>query len=99
METGTLLAAAAAVNRFVEVVKPAVREVVPEAYQKAALVALALAAGLLVAWVGRLNVIGDALSLPSWIEIVLTGALVGAGADALNAVIDLLYSWRDQLRA
>lgn len=98
MDFSIYLAAAAAVNRFVEVLKPALREVVPEAYQKAALVAVAIAAGLLVAWAGQLNLIGETFALPPVVEIIITGALIGAGADVLNAALDLLYSWRDHLR-
>lgn len=90
-----LLAAAAAVNRLVELIKPAVDLLELEPHKrKALLVGISITVGVGLALSGDLTLLADAVRLPTWLDAVLTGALIGLGADAVNGAVDVLYSWR-----
>lgn len=96
-----LLAAATAANRFVEFCKPLIDKLNPtEEVRKAALTFIAVLAGIVVSLIGDLNILsGLNTNLPPLAGVLLTGVLAGLGADVINAFLDLLYGWRDVIRA
>jgi hypothetical protein len=87
---------AAAVNRTVEVIKPLVKRYNFEQNVYDALIQLiAIALGILVVSVAKVNIVNAFFPVvPEYLAFLVTGALVGLGADVLNGVIDLLYSWQ-----
>ena len=100
MDFGIILAAAAAVNRFVEsLVKPSVRKL-PYAVeiQDGLIVFVALLAGIAVALMGNLTLFIGVPTVPPLAATLLTGAVIGLGSDLIHVVIDLLYGWRDATR-
>lgn len=99
MDFSIVLAASAAVNRLIESVKPAIRKL-PYAVevQDGLLVFLALLAGIAVALMGNLSLFAGVATVPPLVAVLLTGAIIGLGADAIHVIIDLLYSWRDAAR-
>lgn len=95
MDFGLLLAASAAVNRFVEFIKPRIRSTqLSTEVQDAVLVFIAVLAGVMLAATQELNLFTDSFRLAPALNIVLTGALIGLGSDGLNVAIDLLYNWK-----
>jgi len=97
---GAFMAAAATINRFVEFVKPLVAKLnLGEQAYKSVLVVIAVLAGVAVALLGKLNLFAGVGDMNATVGILLTGVLSGLGADVLNAFIDLLYGWRDVVRA
>jgi hypothetical protein len=99
MDFSIVIAASAAVNRLVESIKPAIRKL-PYAVevQDGILVFLSLLAGIAVALMGNLSLFVGVASVPAFVAVLLTGAIIGLGADAIHVIIDLLYSWRDATR-
>lgn len=99
MDATLFLAASAAVNRFVEFIKPRIRALSwsVEA-QDSALVFIAVLAGVMLAFLSNLNLFTIVPRLPDFAAVALTGVLVGLGSDVLNAVLDLLYNWKDNSR-
>lgn len=99
MDFTVVLAASAAVNRFTEAIKPIVRKwKISEAAQDGLLVFIALLAGVAVALMGNLSLFTGVESIPPFAGLLLTGAIVGLGADAIHIVLDFLYGWRDAVR-
>ena len=97
---GAVLACAAAVNRFVEFMRPLVGKLnLSEEVYKSVLVLIAVLSGIAVALMGKLNLFVGVDGMNDLLGILLTGVVSGLGADVLNAVIDLLYGWRDTVRA
>jgi len=92
------LAIAGAVNRFVEVLKPLIRnlpvELEDKAYEAVVQLVAVLLGIVLVSLAPGLNLFISIPSLPPVLGVVFTGAVVGLGAEAIDAVIDLLYSWQ-----
>jgi hypothetical protein len=95
---GIFFAAAAAVNRLVEFVKPRINATsLSEDGKKAALTFVAVAAGIAAAIAGQLNLAVSASNVPPAAGIMFTGALLGLGADTLHIILDLVYGWRDMI--
>lgn len=92
------IAIAAAVNRFVEVLKPAIRnlpiELADEVYNAIVQIVAVLLGIVLVSLAPGLNLFVSIPAFSPLLGIVLTGAVVGLGAEAIDAVVDLLYSWQ-----
>lgn len=101
MDFTLVLAAAAAVNRFVEFVKPYVDKLkFTDDVRDGVLVLVAVLAGILIGLlVPAVNMFTSIPTLSPLAGQVLTGVLAGLGADVLNAVISLLYGWRDNTDA
>lgn len=98
MDFAIVLAAAASVNRFVEFIKPYVDKLkLADDVRNGILVLIAVIAGILIALLsdGAVNVFGGVPRLTPLAGQILTGVIAGLGADVLNAVISLLYGWRD----
>lgn len=96
MDFGIILAAAAAVNRFVEFIKPYVRKLNWSVdIQDGLLVLIAMLAGVALAFIGNLNLFVGVPNLPVVFAQILTGVVAGLGADVINVVIDLLYNWKN----
>lgn len=100
MDFSVVLAASAAVNRLVEgLIKPNVRKLpYTTEVQDGLIVFLALLAGVAVALMGNLTLFTGVPQVPQLFAIVLTGAVIGLGADIIHVLIDFLYSWRDNAR-
>jgi len=100
MDFSVVLAAAAAVNRFVEgLVKPSIRKTPYSVeVQDGLIVFLSLLAGVAVALMGNLTLFVGVPAVPPLAATLLTGAVIGLGADLIHVVIDLLYGWRDATR-
>lgn len=95
-----VMASAAAVNRFVEFAKPFVAKLnLNEELYKSVLVLISVLAGIVVALIGNLNLFSAIGNMNALVGVLLTGVLSGLGADVINAFIDLLYGWRDVVRA
>lgn len=98
MDFSVVLAASAAVNRFVEFVKPVIRKLPYSVQvQDALLVLVQVLAGIAVALIGNLNLFIGVSALPQFAAVLLTGAIVGLGSDVINVVIDLLYGWKNSV--
>jgi hypothetical protein len=98
MDFTLVLAAAAAVNRFVEFVKPYVDKLkLADSTRDGVLVLISVLSGILIALLsnGGVNIFSGVSSLTPIAGAILTGVLAGLGADVLNAVISLLYGWRN----
>lgn len=92
-----LFVAIAAVNRFVDVVKPSVRSwKISAAYQDAVLKIFAVLLGVMVTLVsnGALNLLADVPRITPLLGAILTGTLIGMGSEVVHGFIDLLYGWR-----
>lgn len=99
MDFSVVLAAAAAVNRFLEFVKPRVRALPYSVeVQDSILVFIQVLAGVAVALMGNLSLFAGVPTIPAPAALFLTGAIVGLGADAIHIVLDFLYGWRDATR-
>jgi hypothetical protein len=100
MDFSVVLAAAAAVNRLVEsLVKPTVRKLPYSVeVQDGIIVFVALLAGIAVALMGNLSLFTGVPAVPTFAALLLTGAVIGLGADLIHIVIDFLYGWRDVVR-
>ena len=99
MDFSVVLAASAAVNRLVEAIKPAIRKTAFSTdIQDGLLVVIAVLAGIAVSLMGGLSLFTGVPTVPPLGGLILTGAIVGLGADAIHIVIDFLYSWRDAVR-
>jgi hypothetical protein len=95
MDFSLVIAASAAVNRFVEFIKPYVRKLQYTVdIQDGLLVLIAVLAGVAVAFMGNLNLFVGIPNLPVVFAQILTGVIAGLGADVINVVIDLLYGWK-----
>lgn len=102
MDFAIVLAAAAAANRFVEFVKPQVQKLnLSDNAYNAVLTLIAVLSGILIALLsnGAVNIFTGIPTLTPVAGQILTGVLAGLGADVLNAVISLLYGWRDNVTA
>lgn len=100
MDFSVVLAASAAVNRFVEFVKPQVRKLAYSTdVQDAILVFVQVLAGIAVALMGNLTLFTGVATIPVWFATVLTGVIIGLGSDVINVVIDLLYGWKNNVTA
>ncbi len=90
------LAISAAVNRFTEVLKPSLKQIpASEEVQEAIIQGVAILLGiLLVSLAPGLNLFVSIPALSPLLGIILTGAVVGLGAEFIDAVVDLLYSWQ-----
>jgi len=98
MDFSVVLAASAAVNRFVEFVKPSVRKLAYSTdVQDAILVFVQVLAGIAVALMGNLSLFVGVPTIPAWFATVLTGVIIGLGSDVINVVIDLLYGWKNNV--
>lgn len=98
MDISIVLAAAAAVNRLVEFLKPYMRKLhYTESVQDGLLVLTALLAGVAVALMGNLSLFTGVANVPATAGLVLTGAVIGLGADFIHIVFDFLYGWRDRV--
>jgi hypothetical protein len=98
MDFSVVLAASAAVNRFVEFVKPRIRALKYSVdVQDSILVLIQVLAGIAVALMGNLNLFTGIATLPTVFATVLTGVVVGLGSDVINVVIDLLYGWKNNV--
>lgn len=98
MDFSVVLAASAAVNRFVEFVKPRVRALPYSTdVQDSLLVFIQVLAGIAIALMGNLSLFVGVPSIPAWFATVLTGVIVGLGSDVINVVIDLLYGWKNNV--
>jgi hypothetical protein len=93
MNAQAFLGMAGAVNRFVEVLKPFLRQwIADDAAYKAVVQLLSIALGIGLASLSPdLNLFISIPNLTPILATILTGATVGLGADAINAVIGLLY--------
>jgi hypothetical protein len=93
MNPQALLGMAGAVNRFVEVLKPIIRQWVKDsAAYKAVVQVLSILFGIGIASLSPdLNLFSSIPNLTPILATILTGTTVGLGADAINAVIGLLY--------
>lgn len=90
--------AAAVVNRFVEFFKPKVNDLkYDDDVKRALLTMIAVAAGIAVAFTGRLNIAAGYAIVPEIVGTVGTGAVFAFGADLLHVLLDLLYGGRDKL--
>lgn len=100
MDFSLVIGASAAVNRFVEFVKPYVRKLQYTVdVQDGLLVLIQVLAGVAVALMGNLNLFVGIATLPPLFATVLTGVIAGLGADVINVVIDLLYGWKGNVVA
>lgn len=98
MDFSVVLAASAAVNRFVEFVKPRVRAFKYSVeVQDSILVMIQVLAGIAVALMGNLSLFTGVASIPVWFATILTGVIIGLGSDVINVVIDLLYGWKNNV--
>lgn len=98
MDINVFLAAAAAVNRFVEVIKPLIKNrIAAPDIQEALIVLVATVAGIALALIAQLNIMPDVVHLNETFEVVLTGCVLGLGADAVNAIFGLFYTWKDSI--
>ena len=98
MDINVFLAAAAAVNRFVEVVKPIIKNrVAAPDIQEAVIVLVATLAGIALALTAQINMLPDVVRLNETVEVILTGCVLGLGADAVNALFGLFYNWKDSI--
>lgn len=92
------LAIAGAVNRFTELLKPVLKGLplqVSDAVYDAIVQLVAILLGIvMIALAPGLNLFVSIPALSPLLGVVLTGAVVGLGAEAIDAVIDLLYSWQ-----
>lgn len=96
----TILAAAVAVNRFIEAIKPGLEKALPKDWYEGIVRLVACLAGILVAFVaGGLNIVPESLHVPQVAAVVLTGILIGLGSDAVNWFMDLLYGWQTKVTA
>lgn len=94
-----VFAAATAVNRFIEFIKPRVDALkLTDSTRDGVLVLIAALTGILIALLsgGAINIFATVYGLPPLAGQILTGVLTGLGADVLNAVIGVLYGWRDR---
>lgn len=101
-EFALVFAAAAAVNRFVEFIKPRIDALkFSDATRDGVLVLIAVLTGILIALLsgGAINMFATIYGLPALVGQILTGVLAGLGADVLNAVLGVLYGWRDNTAA
>lgn len=98
MDFSVILAASATVNRFVAFVKPYIRSLkFSTDVQDGLLILVQVLAGILIALMGSLNLFVGIPTLPPFAAYLLTGAVVGLGADVINVVIDLLYGWKNNV--
>lgn len=98
MDFSVIVAASATVNRFVAFVKPYIRKLpYSTEIQDGLLVLVQVLAGILIALLGSLSLFAAIPTLPPIVAYVLTGAAIGLGADVLNALIDLLYGWKNNV--
>lgn len=90
--------AAAVVNRFVEFFKPKVNDLKYDDDVKGALLTMiAVAAGIVAAFAGHLNIASGYAIVPDVVGTIGTGAVLAFGADVLHVLLDLLYGGRDKL--
>ena len=100
MDATTFLVLAGSVNRLVEVLKPSIKNTQTRfGWTDDAYVALvqfvSVLLGVVIAFVaGGANLFPAYEAIPQWLGVVGTGLIIGLGADAVNLVIDFLYSWK-----
>lgn len=95
MDFSVFLALSGAIYKFVEFVKPAIKRLgYADNVYEALVQLIACIAGVVLAFVaGGVNLLPAALPVPSVVGVVVTGVLIGLGADVVNAFIDLFYGW------
>ena len=99
MDTATLLALTGAVNRLVSVLKPSIANLkLPDKTYDIVLQLIAIAAGIILAFITNANIIPAALNVSSLLGTIITGALIGLGSDILNAVLAFLYTGQNPIK-
>lgn len=89
------LALSATVNRFVEFIKPSLKNI-PEQWYDAVLKGVSVMLGILLVLLAQgLNLFTGIPAINPVIGQVLTGVVVGLGAEVIDAVVDLIYSWQN----
>jgi hypothetical protein len=100
MDATSFLVLAASVNRLVEAFKPSLKNLSDKLKWSddgytALVQATAMVLGVVLAFIANgANLLPVTLPVPPVVGVVLTGLVVGLGADAVNLVIDFLYSWQ-----
>jgi uncharacterized protein (DUF697 family) len=95
MDIPVILIIASSVNRFVELVKPAIKKFgFTDDVYTAAVQLVAVLVGILIGLIAQVNLLAFVPTIPPVLGIVITGAFMGFGGDVLNGAIDLLYSWQ-----
>lgn len=96
MDATVFLALAGAVYKFTEFIKPALKK--PgwsDDVYNAAVQLLACVIGVVLAFVaGGVNLLPAVLPVPPVAGVVITGIVIGLGADVVNAALDLFYGWQ-----
>jgi len=88
------LALSATVNRFVEFIKPTLSNI-PEQWYDAVLKGISVLLGVVLVLLAQgLNLFAAIPAINPVIGQVLTGVVVGLGAEVIDAVVDLIYSWQ-----
>ena len=87
-------ALSAAINRFVQYVKPFVGTIGLEQQWRVLLLQIIQGVtGVALAASANLNII-TGFPVPEWFGIIVTGLLAAVGSEAIHAAVELLYSWR-----
>ena len=100
MDATAFLVLAASVNRLVEALKPSLKNLSDKLKWSddgytALVQATAMVLGVVLSFIAnQANLLPVSLPVPSVVGVILTGLVVGLGADAVNLVIDFLYSWQ-----
>jgi hypothetical protein len=91
-----VLALSAAINRFVQYVKPFVGTIGLEQQWRVLLLQIIQGVtGVALAASANLNII-TGFPVPEWFGVVITGLLAAVGSEAIHAAVELLYSWREK---
>lgn len=91
-----VLALSAAINRFVQYVKPFVGTLGLDQQWRVLLLQIVQGlTGVALAASANLNII-TGFPVPEWFGIVITGLLAAVGSEAIHAAVELLYSWRNK---
>lgn len=102
MDFTLVLALAIAVERFTEVIKPAIAsfKLSDEAYA-AVLKLIGILTGIVLALVSNtsVNLLSGYPLVPPLLGVIITGAIAGGGSAIVHAAIDLFYGWRDNTEA
>jgi hypothetical protein len=100
MDATSFLVLAGSVNRLVEVLKPSIKNATTkfqwsdDAYA-ASVQFVAIVLGILIAFVaGGVNLLPAVLPVSATVGTIVTGIVIGLGSDAVNLVIDFLYSYQ-----
>lgn len=99
MDIPVILIISAAVNRFVEIIKPSIKRATDalkftEEGYAATVQLVAVLVGILIGLISQVNMLSFVPNLPPVLGVVITGAFMGFGGDVLNGILDLLYAWQ-----